>query len=125
MGILAKINLLLFISAIALVATSIIANVFKSQELEYYVLVEEIKTLQVHVTEALPLQKNFEKTFSDQELVYDALDKAEIYLKKIQLDLLKEDAPSIRKVSSLLLIFRNSFDKMVGNRRIIIKKSAD
>ncbi len=124
MGILGKINLLLFISVIALVATSIIANVFKSQELEYYALVEEIKTLQIHVIEALALQRNFEKTFSGQELVYDALDKADIYLHQIQLDFLKENASNIRKISSLFRLFRHSFSKMVGNIEELLSKKA-
>ncbi|MCP4750724.1 MAG: response regulator [Proteobacteria bacterium] len=124
MGILAKINILLFISVIALVATSIIAGVFKSQELKYYTLVEEIKTLQIHVTEALALQKNYEKTFSDPELVYGALDKADIYLNKIQVDLLKENAPNIRKVTRLFRFFRNSFGKMVQNVDELLSKKA-
>ena len=67
MKILTKINVLLLTSVIALIATSMIANVFTSQELEYYTLVEEIKTLQTHTSEALAFEKNFEKTFSDQD----------------------------------------------------------
>lgn len=124
MGILTKINLLLFISVITLVATSIIANVFKSQELEHYKFVEEIKTLQIHVTEALAFQMNFEKTFLDQELVYEALDKADIYLNKIQLDLLKENAPNSRKVSNLFSQFRNAFSNMVANAIELLSKKA-
>ncbi len=124
MGILTKINILLFISVIALVATSIIANVFKSQELEYYKFAEEIKTFQIHVTEALALQKNYEKTFSDKELVYDALDKADIYLNKIKLDLLRENASNTRKISNLFRLFRSSFSKMVENvEELSLKKT--
>ena len=115
MGILAKISLLLLTSVIALVATSTISNVIKSQEMEYYTLAEEIKTLEIRVNEALALQRIFEKTFSDQGLVYEALNKADIYLNKVQMDLLKENAPSIKKVSELLLLFKKLFSKMVGN----------
>lgn len=113
--ILTKINLLLLTSVIALIATSIISNVFKSQELEHYKLVEEIKTLQTYANEALAFEKNFEKTFDDQELVYNALSKAEMQLDAIHSDLLKENASKIKEVSGFLATFRDSFMRMEGN----------
>ncbi len=115
MRILTKINVLLLTSVLALIATSMLANVFQSQELEYYTLVEEIKTLQTYATEALAFEKNFEKTFSDQKLVYGALDKAEMSLNKIHTDLLGKHASKVKEVSSLLGLFRDSFRKMEGN----------
>jgi len=121
-GILTKINFLLLTSVLALIATSILTRVFTSHELEYYTLVEDIKTLQSYATEALAYEKNFEKTFSDQELVYDALDKADIYLNNIHSDLLGENAPKIKEVSGLLGLFRDSFRKMVVNVTNLLSK---
>ncbi len=115
MKILTKITLLLLTSVLALIATSIIANIFKSQELEYYTLVDNIKELQIHANEALAYEKNFEKTFSDQELVYDALSEADTHLNQIRVDLLNDDASKINEISRLLSIFQESFRKMEEN----------
>ena len=123
MKILTKITLLLLTSVIALIATSIIANVFKLQVLEYYALVEEIKSLQTSASEALAFEENFEKTFSNQKLVYDALYKADIQLGRIRVNLLNENAFQINKVSGLLNIFRESFMKMERNViELLLKK---
>ena len=122
MGILTKINVLLLTTVAALIATSLLANLFTSQELEYYTLVEDITTLQTYATEALAFEKNFEKTFSEQELVYDALDKADLHLNNIHTDLLEENASDIQEVSTLLGIFRNSFRQMEENVGELIAK---
>jgi len=121
--ILTKIYILLLTSVIALIATSLIANYFKSQELNYYLLVEQIKTLQYHTSDALAFEKNFEKTFRDGDLVYDALESAEIQLKKIHFDLLRKEAGKISDISKLLNVFRKSFKRMVENvTRLSFKK---
>ncbi len=122
MGILTKINLLLLTTILALVATSMLANLFTSQELEYYKLVEEIKTLQSYTIEALAFEKHFEKTFDDQELVYNALDKADKHLYNIDMNRLEESAAKIREVSELLGLFRDSFRKMAGNVSKLLSK---
>ena len=61
MKIVHKIQLLILISMLALVGIYIVSARFKSQELRYYTLAEDIKRLQVHVLKALVHEKNYEK----------------------------------------------------------------
>jgi PAS domain S-box-containing protein len=117
-----KINLLLLTSVIALIATSLISNAFRSQGLAYYALVDEIRTLQISAGEALAFEKNFEKTFGDQDLVYSALDKADMQLGEIHTELLKEHSSRIDELGSLLNVFRDSFVRMEENVTELLSK---
>ncbi|MDP7253515.1 MAG: hypothetical protein QGF00_28210 [Planctomycetota bacterium] len=83
------------------------------------------ETLQTYTSEALAFEENFEKTFSDHNLVYTALNKADRHLEKIQIDLLEESASKISEVSGLLGIFRDSFMTMEGNVTDLLSKKGN
>ncbi|OUR92156.1 hypothetical protein A9Q81_17025 [Gammaproteobacteria bacterium 42_54_T18] len=117
-----KIAALIFISVLSLIGISIISSVFKTQELQYYTLVEELKTAQAHMLNALVYEKSFEKTFTNDEQVYPLLEKATVKLKKINAGLLEENSKNIDEILHLINIFRDSFKKMAANARLLITK---
>jgi len=68
-----KINILILVSVLALLGMSLMAGVFKSQELQYYTLVEQVTRLENKALIALTRQKDFEKNFQNPETVFEAL----------------------------------------------------
>ncbi len=117
-----KIAALILISVLSLIGISIISSVFKAQELQYYTLVEELKTAQAHMLNALVYEKSFEKTFTNDEQVYPLLEKATAKLKNINAGLLEDNSHNIDEILDLINIFRDSFEKMAANARQLITK---
>jgi|GEM_PF-3642998 len=123
MRITSKINLLITISVISLITISFISSYFKAQEAEYYSLVTQIKSFQIHILDAMVSTKEFEKSYTDDKLVFKALRKGEDELKHINSVLLGEDAGKIKQASSLVDLFSRSFQQMtVNSRELILRK---
>lgn len=117
-----KIAALILISVLSLIGISIISSVFKAQEVQYYTLVEELKTAQAHMLNALVYEKSFEKTFTNDEQVYPLLEKATSKLKNINSGLLEDNSHNIDEILGLINVFRESFEKMAKNARLLITK---
>lgn len=109
-----KINILILISIFALLGIFVLSAGFKTRELRYHTLAEEVKRLQVSVLNALVHEKNFEKTYKDEALVYTSLDKATQRLDKIEVSLLRDNQKT-GQIENLLGQFKTSFAKMVQN----------
>ncbi len=124
MKILYKINLLVIVSVLALITLAVVSMVFKTNELQYYSLVETVKTLQTHVLEALVGVRNYEKSFKDEKLVYDSLDEANGTVASIDVDLLETEGNKIAEVTGLLVAFSESFTRMTRNsRELLVNKN--
>ena len=121
MKILHKINLLIVISVLSLLALSLVSNKFKNEELKYYSLVESIKTLNNHVLNALIYAEKSEKDFSQGELVHQELDKGTTILSKIAADFQESDIKT-EEIKLLLGDFKDSFQQMSQNNRVLLEK---
>jgi PAS domain S-box-containing protein len=115
MKILHKTSLLIIVSVASLVTLGIVSMAFKSQELQYYQLVESVKTLQTHVLEALVGVRNYERDFKNRESVYASLDKANKTVNLIDMDLLEKEESKFLEITGSLTQFGNSFTRITEN----------
>lgn len=118
-----RINLLIIISVTSLIIISLGSVSFKNEELKYYRLVEEIKTLQTHVLNALVHERNFENNFKNDHLIFSSLSKASKSLRKINASLLEKKAHHISEIEGIINSFNSSFTQLTTNsKRLIINK---
>ncbi len=117
-----KINLQIVIVISATLVFTFFMQQLKSQEVDYYNLVEQVKSMNGHMLKALVQEKKISVTDSDGESVYIFLDKAVESLKKIDLELLGEKKADLQKISNLIEQFRSSFKKRISNNILVMDK---
>ncbi len=114
-----KINLLVVIIVAATIMLTLVLQTFKSQELAYYNLVEQVKTMDTHILKALIEEKKIGLTISTGEPVFISLDRAESSLEKIDPDLLGKESSYVSEISHLIELFRSSIQKIIKNNSLL------
>lgn len=116
-----KIYLLVIIIVASTLAITSILQSFKSQELQYHILVEQIKTMRSNVLKALIEEKRLEQSDSAGKTVFFWLDKAAQNLEEVEVALLAERAAYITRISGLISIFQDSFKTATKNKFILFE----
>jgi len=120
-----KINLHIVIIVTATLIFTFFMQLLKSQELDYYNLVEQVKSMNAHVLKALVEEKKISVTDSNGGSVYIFLDKASNSLKNIDPDLLGKKKANLQKISDLIKQFQSSFRKRIGNNILVMDKKKE
>ncbi len=116
-----KINLLIGLIVTASILFTLLMQTLKTQELEYYTLVEQVKTVNGHILKALVEEKKIGFAGSPGGTIFDHLDNAAGTLGEIDSSLLGLDASSISEISRVIEQFRSAMGKRAENTASLLQ----
>jgi len=117
-----KINLLVVAIVAATVIFTLLMQTLKSQELQHYTLVEQVKSMNSHILKALIEEKKIGFTNSPGEAIFISLDNAANVLGQIDPNLLGQQSSSVPRIFELIGRFRSSMLQLARNNAFLKEK---